>query len=64
MSSFCLLTTIPIPHLNIISMVGMGQKHEYLMWRKSRTGLFTALDVDGALYTWCYSNGKLLYNIM
>ena len=63
MSSLCYLTTMPIPHLNLISMVGMGQKHEYLIWRKGVNGLFTALDVDGALYTWCFSNGKLLYKI-
>ena len=42
-------------------MIGMGQKHEYLIWRKGIEGFFTALDIDGDLLTWCYSNGKLLY---
>lgn len=54
---------MPVPHLNLISMVGMGEKNEYLIWRKGIDGFFTALDTAGDIYTWCYSNGKLLYKI-
>ena len=59
--NFSTLVTMPIPHLNILSMVGMEIKHEYLIWRKSRNGFFTALDRDGDMHTWSCSNGKLLY---
>lgn len=27
------IVVLPFPHLNLVNMVGMGQKHEYLMWR-------------------------------
>ena len=33
MPNFSTLVTMPIPHLNILSMVGMETKHEYLIWR-------------------------------
>ena len=61
MPSFSTLVTMPIPHFNTLSMVGMETKHEYLIWRKSINGFFTALDKHGDMYTWSYSNGKMLY---
>ena len=61
MPNFSTLITMPIPHLNILSMVGMETKHEYLIWRKTRNGFFTALDKDGDMRTWSCSNGKMLY---
>ena len=61
MSSFNYLVTLPVPHLNLLSMVGMGQKHEYLIWRKHNNSFFTALDKEGDIFTLSYSNGKLLY---
>ena len=54
------IVMMPHPHLNIINCVGMGQKHEYLMWRR-KNGFFTALDKLGKLLTWSLLNGKLLY---
>ena len=44
----------------MINMVGMGQRHEYLIWRH-KNGFFTALDKQGELYTWSLLTGKLLY---
>ena len=61
MPNFSRLVFMPIPHFNIISMIGMGQKLEYLIWRKSIDGFFTGLEPDGDLITWSYTNGKLLY---
>ena len=54
------IVMMPHPHLNIINCVGMGQKHDYLMWRR-KNGFFTALDKLGNLLTWSLLNGKLLY---
>ena len=61
MPSFITLVSMPIPHFNTLSMVGMETKHEYYIWRKSIDGFFTALDKHGDMYTWSYSNGKMLY---
>ena len=61
MPNFSSLVTMPIPHFNTLSMIGMEKKNEYLIWRKSIDGFFTALDKHGDMYTWSYSNGKILY---
>ena len=61
MPNFSRLVFMPIPHFNIISMIGMGQKLEYLIWRKSIDGFFTGLEPDGDLITWSYTNGKMIY---
>lgn len=49
--NFNSIAVIPFPHLNLINCVGMGQKHEYLLWRE-KNGFFTALDKRGNLQTW------------
>ena len=54
------IAVVPFPHLNLINCVGMGQKHEYLIWRE-KNGFFTALDKSGQLLTWSLITGKLLY---
>ena len=54
------IAVIPYPHLNLINCIGMGQKHEYVIWRE-KNGFFTALDRRGDLLTWSLVNGKLLY---
>ena len=54
------IVVLPFPHLNLINMVGMGQRHEYLIWR-DKNGFFTALDKQGELQTWSLLTGKLLY---
>ena len=55
------ISIVPFPHLNLINCIGMGQKHEYLIWRE-KNGFFTALDKKGKLLTWSLVSGKLLYN--
>lgn len=32
-SNFNHLTVIPIPHMNLMSLIGMGCKTDYLIWR-------------------------------
>ena len=54
------ISVIPFPHLNLINCIGMGQKHEYSIWRE-KNGFFTALDSHGTLNTWALSTGKYLY---
>ena len=61
MPHFSKLSTMPIPHMNLISCIGMGYKQEYLVWRKDINGFFTALNIYGDILTWSYVNGKLLY---
>ncbi len=55
------ISIVPFAHLNLINCIGMGNKHEYLMWRE-KNGFFTALDKKGKLLTWSLISGKLLYN--
>ena len=45
-SDYDTIIVLPFPHLNLMNMVGMGQKHEYLIWRQ-KNGFFTALDKHG-----------------
>ena len=59
-SNYNTITVLPYPHQNIINVVGMSQKHEYLIWRQ-KNGFFTALDNQGELSTWSLLSGKLLY---
>ena len=51
---------IPVPHLNLIECIGMGQKSDYLVWRE-KNGFFTALDRYGNLRTWSLVSGKMIY---
>lgn len=52
----------PLPHLNAVNFIGMGNKQDYLIWRE-KSGFFTALSTHGELYTWSNINGKLLYQL-
>lgn len=55
------IAVIPFPHINLINLVGMGSKHEYLIWRE-KNGFFSALDRFSNLQTWSLITGKLMYN--
>ena len=52
---------MPIPHWNIMSFNGMQSKSNYLIWKESSDGFFTALSKSGAIYTWSRVTGELLY---
>lgn len=52
---------MPIPHWNSMSFVGMGSKNQYLIWKDSLDGFFTALRNNGELITWSSVTGKLLW---
>lgn len=54
---------MPIPHLNSVSMNGMGEKNDYLIWRENVDGFFTAMDDVGEIYTWSVATGKMLYHL-
>ena len=60
-SSFDSISVIPFPHMNVLNCVGMGLKHEYLIWRQN-DGFFTALDGKSNLHTWSTISGKMLYS--
>jgi len=47
--------------MNVLNCVGMGLKHEYLIWRQN-DGFFTALDRKSNLHTWSTISGKMLYS--
>ena len=51
----------PIPHWNIMSFNGMSSKSQYLIWKSSSDGFFTALAKSGSIYTWSCVTGELLY---
>ena len=55
------IAVVPFPHLNLMNCEGMGEKHEYLIWRENN-GFFTALDRRNNLLTWSLTTGKLLYS--
>lgn len=55
------LVILPIPHWNSLSFVGMGSKNQYLIWKDSIDGFFTALRSNGELVTWSSFTGKLLW---
>ena len=52
---------MPIPHHNVVCLNGMGQKNDYLIWRESDDGFFTALEAEGDIYVWSMGSGELLY---
>ena len=60
LANFNHIKVVPFPHLNLVNMVGMAQKQQYLVWRE-KNGFFTALNRDGELLTWSLITGKLLY---
>ena len=55
------MSILPIPHWNLMSFVGMGSKNQYLIWKNSIDGFFTALSKKGKLITWSSVTGKLLW---
>lgn len=59
--NFDKIAVVPFPHLNLLNCEGMGQKHEYMIWRE-KNGFFTALDRRSNLLTWSLTTGKLLYS--
>ena len=61
MTSLEEVAIMPIPHYNVMSFVGMGSKNQYLAWKKSTNGFFTALHKLGKLKTWSCVTGKLLW---
>ena len=61
MSSLEEVFIMPIPHWNSMSFVGMGSKNQYLIWKESIDGFFTALRNNGELITWSSVTGKLLW---
>ena len=52
---------MPVPHWNIMSFNGMQSKSNYLIWKESSDGFFTALSKSGSIYTWSRVTGELLY---
>ena len=44
MHSICVM---PLPHWNLMSFVGSRSKNQYLIWKHSSNGFFTALDKSG-----------------
>ena len=62
LSNFNSIEVVPYPHLNLVNLVGMAQKQQYLIWRE-KLGFFTALNRYGELLTWSLVTGKQLYKI-
>ena len=62
MEDYDTIVVMSLPQLNTINFIGMGNKHEYLMWREKR-GFFTALNRKGDLQTWSILTGKLMYSL-
>ena len=60
LQSYNNIMVIPFPHVNLIELIGMGQKNEYMIWRE-KDGFFTALDKRSHLLTWSLITGKMLY---
>jgi len=44
-----------------MSFVGSRSKNQYLIWKHSANGFFTALDKSGQLNTWSTVTGRLLW---
>jgi len=42
LANFNKIQVMPFPHLNLVNLVGMAQKQQYLAWRE-KAGFFTAL---------------------
>ena len=62
MNNYDTITVMPIPHLNLVNFIGMGNKKDQLIWREKR-GFFTTLSRQGDLSTWSTLTGKLLYTL-
>ena len=60
MEDYNTIVVIPLPQLNIINFIGMRNKQFYLVWREKK-GMFTAMSIEGYIYTWSIGSGKLLY---
>ena len=43
LANFDTILVVPFPHLNILNLVGMSPKQQYLVWRE-KNGFFTALN--------------------
>jgi hypothetical protein len=61
MQSLHEISVIPLPHWNLMSLIGALSKNMYLIWRRSVDGFFTALDKNGIISTWSTVTGKLLW---
>ena len=62
MEDYDTIVVMSEPQLNTVNFIGMGNKHEYLMWR-DKHGFFTALNRKGELSTWSILTGKILYSL-
>jgi hypothetical protein len=51
----------PFAHRNLINLMGVSHKSEYLIWRESH-GFFTAMNRNGQIQTWSLATGNKLYN--
>ena len=61
MESLHQIVIMPIPHWNLMNFVGMESKSDYLIWKDSSDGFFTALHKNGDLTTWSTCTGQLLW---
>ena len=62
MQSVHKISITPVPHYNIMGFTGMHSKNNYLIWKQSSDGFFTALDKNGNLNTWSCVTGDLLWS--
>ena len=53
---------MPELHLNLVNMMGISVKSEYLIWRE-KGGLFSAFHRCGQIQTWSIATGNKLYNM-
>ena len=51
------MSVMPIPHWNLLSFTGMRSRSQYLIWKSSTDGFFTALSKSGRLNTWSKVTG-------
>ena len=61
MSNIEKMMVFPVPHLNLLTFTGMGSRGEYLIWKSSTDGFFTALSKKGELETWSSVTGQRLW---
>ena len=62
MRNLHIVTVMPIPHWNLLSFIGMRSKNQYLIWKASTDGFFTALSKSGRLNTWSCVTGAQLWS--
>lgn len=62
MRNLHIVTVMPIPHWNLLSFTGMRSKSQYLIWKQSADGFFTALSKSGRLNTWSSVTGMQLWS--